>query len=62
MIKKAGSVLGTALEAQQLIVKRILQKLLNIVDNTEHTLHDTVIKQQRPQAEASLALQQCGLV
>ena len=42
--KEAGSVLGTALEHLELIVNRkMLHKLMNIKNNTDHTLHNIVL-------------------
>jgi len=57
LIKMSGSVLGTALE---LIVKRrILHKLLNKKNNnTPQPLHNTVMRHQSVQSEASLTLLQ----
>ena len=47
LMKKAGSVLGTALEPIELVVeRRMLHKLLNIMDNTSHPLHDLLVRQQ----------------
>ena len=47
LIKKAGSVLGTALEPLELVVeRRMLHKLLNIMDNTTHPLHNLLVRQQ----------------
>ena len=41
MIKKAGSVLGTALEPLELVVeRRMLCKLLNIMGNTTYPLNN----------------------
>lgn len=40
---KAGSVLGTALEPLELVVERMLHKLL---DNTSHPLQDLLVRQQ----------------
>lgn len=46
LIKKAGSVLGTALETLELVVeRRMLHKLLNIMDNTTHRLHQPQVRQ-----------------
>ena len=47
LIRKAGSVLGTTLEPLELVVeRRMLNKLLNIMDNNAHPLHNLTIKQQ----------------
>jgi len=46
LMKKAGSVLGTALEHMDLIVnRRMLHKLKNIKNNTNHHLHNIMLKQ-----------------
>ena len=39
-IKKVGSVLGTAL----IVKRKILHKLMNIKNNTDHPLHNIVMK------------------
>ena len=45
LIRKASSVLGTALEPLELVVKKkMLQKLLTISDNTAHPLHSLLRK------------------
>ncbi|MEQ2281745.1 hypothetical protein AMECASPLE_033579, partial [Ameca splendens] len=44
LIKKAGSVLGTLLEI--IVLRRILHKMKNIMENPEHPLHETVLQQQ----------------
>ena len=47
LIRKAGSVLGVTLEPLELIVqKRMLHKLMKMMEDSSHPLHDTVIKQQ----------------
>ena len=47
IIRKAGFVLGSALEPLELVVeRRMLHKLLNILDNTSHPLHDVLVKQK----------------
>ena len=47
LIKKPGSVLGTALESLELVVeRRMLHKLLNIMENTTHPLHHILVRQQ----------------
>merc|ERR1712035_214296 len=47
LIKKAGSVLGVALEPLELIIqRRMLQKLIKIMEDSSHPLHNTVKKQK----------------
>ena len=47
LMKKAGSVLGTALEPRESVVeRRMLHKLLNIMDNTIHPLRNLRVRQQ----------------
>ena len=47
LIKKAGSVLGVTLEPLELIIqKRMLHKLMKIMEDSSHPLHNTVKKQQ----------------
>ena len=47
LIRKAGSVLGVTLEPLELIVqKRMLHKLMKMMEDSSHPLHNTVIKQQ----------------
>ena len=44
MMKKSGSVLGTALEPLELVVeRRMLRKLLNTMDNTTYPLNNNNI-------------------
>ena len=43
LIKKAGSVLGTALET--ILKRRMLHKLVNIKNNTDHPLHNIVLQE-----------------
>ena len=51
VIKKVGYLLGNALEALELVVERgMLQKLLNIMDNTSNPLHDLPVREQRVQS------------
>ena len=45
-IKKAGSVLGTVVKPLELIVQRRILHKMNIMDNSEHPLHNTMIQQQ----------------
>uniref|UniRef100_A0A8C6LZA4 Reverse transcriptase domain-containing protein n=2 Tax=Nothobranchius furzeri TaxID=105023 RepID=A0A8C6LZA4_NOTFU len=43
LIKKAGSVLGTTVEPlEEIMQRRILQRIKKIMDNPEHSLHKTV--------------------
>ena len=45
LIKKAGSLLRTALEPLELIIKRRnLHKLVNIKNDTDHPLHNIMLK------------------
>ncbi|KAI3356958.1 hypothetical protein L3Q82_003595 [Scortum barcoo] len=47
IIKKAGSVLGLRLESFETVVeRRMLNRLLSIMDNDQHPLHHTVDRQQ----------------
>ncbi|KAK0147391.1 hypothetical protein N1851_013140 [Merluccius polli] len=47
IIKKAGSVLGLRLESFESVVeRRTLKKLLSIIDNDQHPLHHTVVRQR----------------
>ena len=47
LIKKAGSVLGTTLDTvEEVANNRIRTKLLAIMDNPSHPLHDTVTGQK----------------
>ena len=47
IIKKAGSVLGLRLESFESVVeRRTLNKLLSIIDNDQHPLHHTVVRQR----------------
>lgn len=47
LIKKAGSVLGSALEPLESVVeRRMLYKLFNIMDNTSNPLHNLLVGQQ----------------
>ena len=47
LIRKAGSVLGVTLEPLELIVqKRMLHKLMKMMKDSSHPLHQTVIKQK----------------
>jgi len=55
LIKKAGSVLGTALELIE--QRKMLQKLLNIMDNSAHLLRNVTIKWQRVFSQRFLQLQ-----
>ena len=47
LIKRAGSVLGTSLEPLEVVVeRRMLEKVLKIMDNETHPLHDLLTGQQ----------------
>ncbi|KAI3355030.1 hypothetical protein L3Q82_017846 [Scortum barcoo] len=47
IIKKAGSVLGFRLESFETVVeRRMLNRLLSIMDNDQHPLHHTVDRQR----------------
>ena len=47
LIRKAGSVLGTALEPLEVVVeRRMLQKLMTIMDNEAHPLHSLLLEQR----------------
>merc|ERR1712035_150234 len=47
LIKKAGSVLGVALELLEVIIqRRMLQKLMKIMEDSSHPLHNSVKKQK----------------
>ena len=47
LIRKAGSVLGGTLETLEMIVqKRMLHKLMEMMEDSSHPLHNTLIKQQ----------------
>ena len=47
IIKKTGSVLGLKLESLETVVeRRMLNKLLSIMDNKQHPLHQTVDRQR----------------
>ena len=46
LIRRAGSVLGTAVESLEVVMeRRMVQKLLSIMDNNMHPLHNLVCKQ-----------------
>ncbi|XP_062860103.1 dehydrogenase/reductase (SDR family) member 7Cb isoform X1 [Trichomycterus rosablanca] len=47
LIKKAGSVLGCSLDGFELVVeRRSVNKLISILDNPSHPLHDLLIRQR----------------
>nr|XP_054590297.1 uncharacterized protein LOC129154572 [Nothobranchius furzeri] len=47
LIKKAGSVLGTTVEPlEEIMQRRILQRIKKMMDNPEHSLHKTVRQQK----------------
>ena len=47
LLRRAGSVLGTSLEPVSAVAeKRMLSKLLSIMDNASHPLHDTLVRQR----------------
>ena len=47
LVKKAGSVLGVALEPlEDIIQRRMLQKLIKIMEDNSHPLHNSVKKQK----------------
>ena len=57
IIKKAGSVLGLRLESFETVVeRRTLNKLLSIMDNNQHPLHHTVVRQRSTFSHSLLQL------
>ena len=46
IIKKAGSVLGLRLQSFESVVERTLKKRFSIIDNDQHPLHHTVVRQR----------------
>ena len=51
----------TALEPLELVVeRRMLHKMLNIMDNSTHHLHKILVRQQSLQLEAPSAILQSG--
>ena len=47
LVRKAGSVLGTELESlASMADRRVLCKLLSIMNNSEHPLHSTIDRQR----------------
>ncbi|KAI4875470.1 hypothetical protein NFI96_023752 [Prochilodus magdalenae] len=60
LVRKAGSVLGLELESlTPLAERRALSKLLNIMDNVHHPLHNTIIR-QRSSFSGRLLSQSCS--